>query len=150
MKIIRQSFLIKPNFKIRNHYFPTTGLYLKSKTENLNEKRQKTLIKIRPINLRKVKVPPISDSLKQEIKGSLIKWKPGTKLDSQVFRALDCNTGKIFAVKMASFDKRKIDLLLRLKHKNIVEYYGYDILSSDKCHLYMEYIAGGKSLSFFL
>lgn len=45
----------------------------------------------------------IISNIKKEIFGKIIKWKMGDFINcgsfSQVFRAMDCNTGKIFAVK---------------------------------------------------
>ncbi|CAD8081561.1 unnamed protein product [Paramecium sonneborni] len=86
-----------------------------------------------------------------------IEWKKGELIGQgsfgRVYKCMDIKTGRILAVKQIELgyvDKeslesfhQEIKILSRLKHKNIVKYYGCD---EDKNHLsiLLEYVGGGS------
>jgi len=91
------------------------------------------------------------------------KWKKGSKIGSgsygSVYKALDKETGRIFAVKKAQFEEgdsedRKLrdritdelSICKDLRHPNIVSYLGHEYTDCS-LYIYLEYVAGGSMSS---
>lgn len=94
------------------------------------------------------------------VRGAQFKWVRGEVVGrgtmGSVFRALDQETGSIFAAKEVlinqSDDKdnklrhdleNEINILRHLEHPNIVRYLGHDCIE-DSLYVYMEYMPGGS------
>ncbi|CAI9755458.1 unnamed protein product [Fraxinus pennsylvanica] len=96
-----------------------------------------------------------------EITPNLVsRWKKGRLLGrgtyGQVYLGFDCESGEMCAMKeviLLSDDAKsresakqlgqEIALLSRLRHPNIVQYYGSEIVD-DKLYIYLEYVSGGS------
>ena len=149
-------------FKISQ--MPPSSEFLKNRTENLNQRLKttpKSLIRIREIVLKNSEENKPNLSRKplealSDIKGSQIRWKQGDLIGTgscgQVYRAMNCATGQIFAVKKVNIQckdqgfhralEREMAILKRLNHPNIIKCYGYETLE-ENVHFYMEYVPGG-------
>merc|ERR1712187_583694 len=94
------------------------------------------------------------------IQGSATKWVRGEVLGHGslgcVFKALDQNTGQIFAVKEVRIDgkldtdvkfktslENEISIYKELKHPHIVSYLGHDYIDHS-LYIYLEYMPGGS------
>jgi len=105
----------------------------------------------------------IKDPFFEGTHGHLIKWKAGRFIGAgkmgQVIKAMDSESGKIFAVKRLFFNPNipeqaefvqcledEIDLLKSLKHPHIVQYLGSERVAESLC-VYLEYMAGGSIAS---
>lgn len=90
-------------------------------------------------------------------------WRRGVMIGQgaygQVFKALEMNTGQIFAVKQAQVtfddesDRRFVEklsaelaIVRELRHPNIVSYFGYEMKDSSLA-VFMEYVPGGSLAS---
>jgi len=104
----------------------------------------------------------ISDSSRQNV-GLGLRWKRGEKIGSGsygcVHKALDKETGHIFAVKRAVIEDRsdedqryrerleaELSICMDLRHPNIVSYLGHDYADSN-LYIYLEYVSGGSLAS---
>lgn len=102
----------------------------------------------------------IEDPLTHGIHGTLKKWKIGDSLGhgsmGQVLKALNIETGEIFAIKRIFFNpsisthqeyvnilKQEIDILKQLEHPHIVKYLGSETIHENFC-VYLEFAPGGS------
>lgn len=93
----------------------------------------------------------------------VVKWRCGSKIGQgsygSVYKALELNSGVIFAVKKAFLnscdqdDRRYIEklddelkILQDLRHPNIVSYLGHECLETELC-IFMEFVPGGSIAS---
>lgn len=93
----------------------------------------------------------------------IVKWRCGSKIGQgsygSVYKALELNSGVIFAVKKAFLnscdqdDRRYIEkledelkILQDLRHPNIVSYLGHECLETELC-IFMEFVPGGSIAS---
>jgi len=92
-------------------------------------------------------------------------WTRGHEIGAgsygSVFKALDRQTGRIFAVKEAAVSrsgseedrkyidklKAELDICKDLRHPNIVSYLGHESASSGSLYIYLEYVPGGSMSS---
>ncbi|OMJ72608.1 hypothetical protein SteCoe_28906 [Stentor coeruleus] len=100
------------------------------------------------------------DPMLESINGKSIQWRVMELLGSggfgQVMKAINIDSGKIFAVKRIYYNPsneiqqsfvdaliQEINILKNLKHKKIVKYIGSEVLEGNLC-MYMEYLSGGS------
>ena len=145
----------KPMIKIRDVKLRENGkkTSLTEKIQNfeLNEKNTKSEKNQKPAKIQKT-----AENL-TEVKGSMIKWRQGDLIGTgscgQVYRAMNCMSGQIFAVKKVRTQmndqmsqrslEREMSILRQIDHPNIIKCYGYEKLD-ENMHFYMEYVPGGK------
>jgi len=94
------------------------------------------------------------------VQGATFRWVRGECVghgaSGTVFKAMNCATGQLMAVKEVHMDlKRKADekfkeaieteiqLMQDLRHPNVVAYYGTDVVDT-RIYMYLEYMAGGS------
>ncbi|KRX07431.1 Protein kinase-like domain [Pseudocohnilembus persalinus] len=92
------------------------------------------------------------------IQGNIMKWKIGDFIGAgtfgQVFRAMDINSGEIFAVKKIPLigncnqefyeaTEQELSLINNVNHKNVVKYYGHEKIEKNLC-IYLEYMDAGN------
>lgn len=110
--------------------------------------------------------PPIEDNEDDDFRVSAgFGWIQGQKIGSGsygcVYKALDKETGRIFAVKKALIEEQseedrkyrdmlaqELEIYKELRHPNVVSYLGHDYADSH-LYIYLAYVSGG-SLSSFL
>lgn len=102
----------------------------------------------------------ISPELGGAIKGSKFTWVRGKMLGrgslGRVFKALNCNTGMVLAVKEVPIDlnsesdrkyiadlHNEVRIMQELHHANIVRYLGHDFMQNS-LYMYIEYMPGGS------
>lgn len=100
------------------------------------------------------------DPILEGVHGLMLHWKVvktiGMGSFGQVIKAINIDSGKIFAVKRLFFNPenfhqqtfinsllQEVSILQRLKHPHIVRYLGSETVSENYC-LYMEYLSGGS------
>lgn len=99
------------------------------------------------------------DSLLEGINGTLMRWKVVEQIGSgtfgQVFKAINIESGKIFAIKRLFYNPasqqqvsfidnilQEIKVLQKLWHGHIVKYLGSEKINDNYC-MYIEYLPGG-------
>jgi serine/threonine protein kinase len=86
----------------------------------------------------------------EEEDDEICEWKQGEFIGSgsfgQVFQAMDCKSGKIFAIKkirVIADDrqqlKKEISFMRRLKHPHIIKFLGFDE-DQEFVHIYLEFM----------
>eukprot|EP00928_Gymnodinium_smaydae_P072886 TRINITY_DN5616_c1_g1_i1.p1 TRINITY_DN5616_c1_g1~~TRINITY_DN5616_c1_g1_i1.p1 ORF type:complete len:462 (+),score=96.08 TRINITY_DN5616_c1_g1_i1:49-1386(+) len=94
------------------------------------------------------------------LSGGVFGWKRGKRIGHGsygcVYKALDIETGRIFAVKQAAIDEHsdedkrylrtlesELDIFKGLRHPHIVSYLGHDYFDGS-LYIYMDYVSGGS------
>lgn len=157
--------ICKYDAEINPSYIPTE---ISSHPHSLNPSlpKQTTLEELEEMNASLPKYSEmktnlmIEDPLTKGIHGVLKKWRIGDCLGhgtmGQVLKALNIETGEIFAIKRMLFNpniathteyvnilKQEIDILQKLEHPHIVKYLGSETIHENFC-VYLEFAPGGS------